>query len=71
MTENNTNTDVKRPEILIRADKMLRYFKSEAPNTFEIDTKQAELIKLFWWELHNYTGADFSFNDNYTKLIKR
>ena len=57
-------------ETIQRADKMLRYFKDAPPKIYNIDKQQAEIIKLFWRELHDYTGCQFTFNDEFTKLRK-
>jgi len=63
-------TEIKRSETLIRADEMLRYFKDAPPKVYTVDEEQVKIIKLFWWELHNHTGCEFTFNKDYTKLRK-
>ncbi len=63
--------DNDRPIELIQADEMLKTLKRLPEGIYNIKPSQIPIIKTWWDELHNYTGADFSFNDNYTKLIKR
>jgi len=59
-----------RLDQLKRADLMLKYFKQAAPGTYPVAPSQVGLIKTWWWELHNYTGAEFTFNESYTKIKK-
>jgi len=66
-----TQITTKSPSKTIqKADKMLRYFKDAPPKVYKVDKDQVEIIKLFWRELHNHTGCQFTFNDDYTKLRK-
>ena len=60
-----------RPETLIRADRMMIYFRDAEPGEYRVAPDQVEIIKMFWWELHNFTGAEFSFNDNFSILVKK
>ena len=62
--------DQQRPDELIRADMMLKYFKKAEKGVHPVTNKQVELIKTYWEELHWYVKAQFSFNDQYT-LIKK
>ncbi len=59
-----------RNEQLTRADLMLKYFKKAQPGIYPVAPSQVELIKTWWWELHNYTGAEFTFNDEFNKIRK-
>ena len=55
--------------VLEQADRMLRYFKRSKEKYYSVTTEQAELIKQFWYELHEYCNPDqFTFNDEFTKL---
>ena len=62
---------IDRPETLIRADLMLKWAKNIPVGVYPIADIQVDLVKLFWWELHNHCkGYQFSFNDSFTKLKK-
>jgi len=60
-----------KPSKLIKADKMLKFFKTARPGRYKTDQDQVELIKEFWNTLHIYTEAEFSFNDEFTEIIKK
>ena len=64
-------TTIERPDELKRADMMLKYFKKAEKGVHPVTNQQVELIKTYWEALHWYVKAQFSFNDNYTFIIKR
>ncbi len=59
-----------RPEELVRADMLLHYFKKAPSGIYPVTEQQVELIKTWWWELHRYCGAEFTFNESYNKIKK-
>ena len=59
----------KHPKIT-RADAMLRYFKTAKPGKYQITPDQLEIIRMFWDELHSYTGGVYSLSDDHSQLIK-
>ena len=57
--------------ILKRADDMLRYLKQMPESTFNVSESQAELIKQFWKNLHDYDNEfEYTFNESFTKIKK-
>lgn len=61
-----------RPKQLIEADKMLKAMRELKAGVYPIDERQRNLIKQWWWELHNYDSKhEYVFNDDYSNIIKR
>ena len=56
--------------VLKRADLMLKYFKKAQPGIYPVAPSQVELIKEICTSLHQYTGAEFTFNESYNKVKK-
>lgn len=63
-------TETQHPE-LTRADNMLKYFKRLREGTYSVSESQAELIKQFWKNLHDYDNEfEYTFNESFTKIKK-
>jgi len=49
---------------------MLNYFKAASPGIYPVTPDQVDLIKEYWETLHVYTGAEFTFNEEFNKIRK-
>lgn len=59
-----------KPQIIDRADAMLRYFKTAKPGKYPITPDQLMIIHIFFDELHSYTGGTYSISEDGREIIK-